>query len=187
MSVPYRAHADPPKTLTDRVRQLNDNLQRLAVRLKDAIAAAIGRAVAEAVKDGVNGLLGGDEADRSRDDFGDYRSRRQGWEADNQQHEDDPWRDDDEELPIPPRPVRSTNSRWKEAVRAAMQTGLWWLRQQPTKRPILTTTLVALAAGSAAFIAGPTLVACVGVVASVVGLLMTTDSATAAAELIGTG
>jgi hypothetical protein len=170
--------------LTDRVRQLNDNLQRLAVRLKDAIAAAIGRAVAEAVKDGVNGLLGGDDGpDRSRDDLDDYRPRRHGW--DDEPDEDDRWRDDNE-LPIPPKPVRS-NARWKEAVRAAMQTGLWWLRQQPTKRPMLTTALVALAAGSAAFVAGPTLVACVSVLASVVGLLMTSDNATAAAELIGTG
>src|SRR5262245_1197035 len=112
MTAPYRAHADPPRTLTDRLRQLNDDLQRLAVRLKDAIASAIGRAVADVVRDGVNGLLGGDDGpDHSRDDFDGPRFRRQGWDDDEQ--EDDPWRAD--ELPIPPRRAR-TNSRWKEAV-----------------------------------------------------------------------
>src|SRR5262249_46568816 len=118
---------------------------------------------------------------RGRDDFDDHPPRRQGWD-DDQGYENDPWRGEDEELPVPPKPP--TNGRWKGAIRAAMQTGLWWLRQQPTKRPLLTTALVALAAGSAAFVAGPTLVACVSVVASVVGLLMTTDNATSAAELI---
>ena len=68
MTAPYRGHAGPPpRALTGPVRQLDDNLQRLAVRSKDAIAAAIGGAVAEAVKDGVNGLLGGDDgADPAR-------------------------------------------------------------------------------------------------------------------------
>jgi hypothetical protein len=172
--------------LTDRVRQLNDSLQHLAIRLKDAIAAAIGRAVAEAVRDGVSGLLGVQEQpQRGLEHYDDhYRFGRHDWDdQDDRRDEDDLWRDDDR-LPIPSKPARRPNSRWKEAVRAAMQTGLWWLRQQPTKRPVLTTTLVALAAGSAAFVAGPTLAACVSVVASVVGLLMTAETPTTAAELI---
>jgi hypothetical protein len=187
MNAPYRAHADPPVSLADRLRQLNDSLQRLALRLKDAIAGAIGKAVAEAVRDGVNGLLGGeDEAEQTRDDFyGGLRQGRHGWDDEEERHEDDPWYDGAEELPIPPRPARRVNSRWREAVRAAMQTALWWLRQQPCKRPILTTAVVALAAGSAAFVAGPTFAACVGVLASVVSLLLTADSARSAAELIG--
>jgi hypothetical protein len=155
----------------------------------DAFASAIGWAVADAVRDGVGGLLGVEEGPQRGLEYHDDRHRfgRHDWDDhDDHRDEDDPWRDDDR-LPIPSKPARRTNSRWKEAVRAAMQTGLWWLRQQPTKRPVLTTTLVALAAGSAAFVAGPTLVACVSVVASVVGLLMTAETPTTAAGLIADG
>jgi hypothetical protein len=48
---------------------------------------------------------------------------------------------------------------------------------------VLTTALVALAAGSAAFIAGPTFAACVSVALSVAGLLLTADSTRTATEL----
>jgi hypothetical protein len=42
---------------------------------------------------------------------------------------------------------------------------------------------VALTAGSAAFFAGPTLAACVSVIASVASLLLTVDSARTAGEV----
>src|SRR5262249_42473908 len=104
MNAPYRAHADPPpKTLTDRVRQLNDNLQRLAVRWKDASAAAIGRAVADAVRDGVSGLLGVEEQPQRGLEYHDDRHRFGRYDRDDQddhRDEDDGWRDDDR-LPIP--------------------------------------------------------------------------------------
>ena len=90
MTAPYRAHADPPLTLTDRVRQLNDNLQHLAVRLKDAIATAVGRAVAQAVRDGVNALLG---ARDGRPDPEGFDDRSQADPADWGDDEDDPWFD----------------------------------------------------------------------------------------------
>ena len=45
MTAPYRAHADPPPSLADRLKQLNDNLQDLAVRLKDARNGATVRSV----------------------------------------------------------------------------------------------------------------------------------------------
>src|SRR5262249_56829325 len=96
MTVPYRAHADPPpRTLTDRVRQLNDNLQHLAIRLKDAIAAAIGRAVADAVRDGVSGLLGVEEGQQRGLECHDdrYRLGRPGLGGpDGRPGEDDRWR-----------------------------------------------------------------------------------------------
>jgi len=191
VNAPYRAHADPPKTLTltDRLRRLNDNLQRLAARLKDSIAAAIGKTVAEAVKDGVSDLLGvEDEPEPRRDAYpGGYGHGRHWEEGDDYgRYGGDPWRYQDEDPPPLPKPGRG-DGRWKEAVRAAMQTALWWLRRQPTRRPMLTTTLVALAAGSAALVAGPTLVACVSVAASVVSLLLTAESTGTAAELIADG
>jgi len=180
MTTPYRAHADPPITLTDRVRQLNDNLQDLALRLKDAIATAVGRAVAQAVRDGVNALLGAREEhpDPKRFD-GRPQADRRAWDD-----EDAPWFDPAEEVVPPAQPARPAANRWKEAGRAALQTALWWLRQQPRRRPILTTTLVAVAAGSVALVAGPGFAACVSVIASIASLLLTDDSARSAADLL---
>jgi hypothetical protein len=178
----YNAHADPPTTLADRVRQLNENLATLAVRLKDAIAEIISKAVAQAVRDGVSGLLGNGgpfgQTRRLRDPFRDGA-------------EDDPWSDDrDEDQAYPwhcTEPTPQRPSRWTEAARAAAQTALWWLRQQPRKRPVLTTTLVALAGGCAALVAGPTLVGCVTVAVSLVSLLLTADSTRSAAEMLAAG
>ena len=45
--VRHHAHADPPHTLADRLRQLNDNLQRLGQRLKSSIASLIGTTIAD--------------------------------------------------------------------------------------------------------------------------------------------
>ena len=53
---------DPPRTLTERLANLNDNLQSLGERLKASIAAVVGDAFADAVRDSVRGLLGGKEA-----------------------------------------------------------------------------------------------------------------------------
>src|SRR5262249_58627740 len=108
---------------------------------------------------GVGALRGCEEQPQRAMEYHDdrYRFGRHDWDdEDDRRDEDDPWRDDDEQLSMPPKPVRRPNGRWKEAIRAAMQTGLWWLRQQPTRRPLLTNALVALAAGSAAVVADPT-------------------------------
>jgi hypothetical protein len=184
----YRSHADPPATLADRVRQLNENLATLAVRLKDAIAGIISKAVAQAVHDGVNGLLGNDGLHHG---FGQSRRQNDGWQTGGER---DPWADDQDDeqgtswrYSQPPAPEPNHNCRWTEATRAAAQTALWWLRQQPLKRPVLTTTLVALAGGCAALVAGPTLVGCVTVAVSVVSLLLTADSTRSAAEMLASG
>jgi hypothetical protein len=59
---------------------------------------------------------------------------------------------------------------------------LWWLRDQKGRRPVLTTSLVALAAGVTALVAGPAVGGSVGVFASVVSLVLTADAATTAAN-----
>jgi len=58
-----------------------------------------------------------------------------------------------------------------------LQTSLFWLRQQRSQRPVLTTGVVALAAGVTAFFWGPTLAAGIGVLVSMAGLVLTADSA----------
>jgi hypothetical protein len=181
----YYGSPDPPRTLAERLERLNDNLRSLGERLKASIAGVVGDAIADAVRDAVRGLLGSREtpADSYRDNHapGHYRDR-----------EDDPWgeedrRWEDEEVYTPARKTTATRNgaagRWRGAMSAALQAALWFLKQQPRRRPILTTLAVTLAAGVTGFIAGPILAAGAGVLASVAGLLLTADASKSAAEL----
>jgi hypothetical protein len=173
----YHSHADPPRTLTERLEQLNDNLQSLGGRLKDAIANAVSAAVAGAIQDAVRNLLGAS----NRPEL-DPRFDRRG-QPDNGIWDDPEQASWDEGQEFGPRshdtPVERTPTcrRWRNALGSALQAGLWWMRRQPRRRPVLTTLALAVAAGVTAFIAGPTLAAGLGVVASAAGLLMTANAA----------
>ena len=61
-----------------------------------------------------------------------------------------------------------------------MAAGSWWARRHKARRPVLTTLAVAVAAGLAAFFAGPAAAAGLGVVSRVGGLLLTADMVGAA-------
>jgi hypothetical protein len=67
----YYGSPDPPRTLAERLSRLNDNLQALGERLKASIAGLLGDAIADAVRDSVRSLLGGEEAPPDP-----YRDRR---------------------------------------------------------------------------------------------------------------
>jgi hypothetical protein len=180
---PWHAHADPPRTLGERLEQLNDNLQSLAQRLKDAIASAISSTIAATVRDLVRSLLGIQEDQRS-DNYS--LGQRWGNPHDEWYEPDDAlWEEEQEHLPVRREPSNEVaNKGWQDAARAAVQAGLWWLRNYPCRRPILTTTLVALAAGGTALVAGPTFAACVSVVASVASLVLTADAARSACTIL---
>jgi hypothetical protein len=179
---------DPPRTLADRLSRLNDDLQALGERLKASIAGLLGDAVAEAVRDSVRGLLGGDGESHAP-----YRERMDRHARDYYEgREDDPWGDEgrrrgEEEDYAParraPATSRGASDRWRNAVGAALRATLWFLKRQPRRRPVLTTLCVTLAAGVTGFVAGPALAASAGVLASVAGLVFTADAAKSAAEL----
>jgi hypothetical protein len=187
----YHAQADPPRTLADRLRSLDENLQALAARLKDAVATAVSTALGQAIRDAIRRLLGGPgQTTRTCDAFAGYgretRGSYDGFERrDDWARDDDNFWGEDSYEPVRPRTLSATGvARWSGALRAALQTALWWLRTQPCRKPLLTTALLALSAGSVALFAGPTFAACVSVVASVASLLLTTDSARTAGELV---
>jgi hypothetical protein len=140
------------------------------------------------VRDSVRGLLGGKEAlqdpyrDRSDHHAPGYYGER----------EDDPWGDEDrrwreEEDYAPARQAPAARSgaglRWRNAVGTALQAALWFLKRQPSRRPVLTTLAVTLVAGVTGFVAGPLLAAGAGVLSSVAGLLLTADAYQSAAGL----
>ncbi len=183
----HNSSPDPPRTLSERMERLSDNLQALGDRLKASVATVLGDTIADAVRDSVRGLLGGKESPPTpRREYREYRD-------DYRDGADDPWGDqdrrwqDEEEF----RPARegirretSPNSRrWRDALDAAVRTCLWFLGQRPRRRPVLTTLAVTLVAGATGFVAGPALAAGAGVLASVAGLLLTADAYQSAAEL----
>jgi hypothetical protein len=185
---------DPPRTLTERLTRLNENLRTLGERLKSFIAGVVGEAIADAVRDSVRHLLGGEEAlaDPYRDQREVYprgHSRDDSYDRVNDpwDEEDRRWAEDEAESYSPARekPVPRTNTRrrWRSAVSAAVQTCLWFLKGQPRRRPVLTTLVVTLVAGITGFVAGPVLAAGAGVLASVAGLLLTADASKSVAEL----
>ena len=183
----HNGSPDPPRTLAERLTQLNDNLQSLGERLKASIASLLGDAIADAVRDSVRKLLGGEDAPADP-----YRDQREYHSpAHYREDVDDPWGDEDrrweEEDYTPSRQTQTTRNsatdRWRNAMSAALQAALWFLKQQPRRRPILTTLAVTLAAGVTGFVAGPMLAAGAGVLASVASLMFTADASKSASEL----
>ena len=177
--------AGPPRTLAERLEQLNDTLKGLAGRLKEAIASAVSNAVAEAIQDGVRNLLGARTSPQLDHRFDQKHEPEFGhWNepVDSVWNDEEEYRPGFQEILVEP---KQTSSRWRNAIALALQTGLWWMGQQPRRRPVLTTVGVALAAGITALLAGPVLVAGVGVLASATGLLMTANAATTATDKLG--
>jgi hypothetical protein len=199
----YTGGADPPRTLAERLSRLNDSLQALGERLKTSIASLVGDAIGDAVRAAVRNLLGNREAPTLAASFRDDRDYRETYrprdDRDQFHRTDfrdadarDPWGDDDhrwsEEDDVSSRWDGSEQRqdrprRWHNALGAAAQSALWWLRYQPRNRPVLTTLAVALAAGITGFVAGPALAAGAGVLASVAGLLLTANTSQSAAEI----
>jgi hypothetical protein len=195
--MPYHdAHTGPLPTLADRLHCLNDSLLSLAARLKDAIASSVGTAVSQAIRDLVRSLLG-EQEHRGRDDGrcpNDFDHQRyaepsNGFDADSHDFDEneDLWQQDNRRQPgsavlaEPAAPAR----RWPEALRAAVQAGFCWLRTRPLRRPVLTTALIALAAGGTALVVSPAAAACLSVAASLASLLLTADSVRLIAEFLG--
>jgi hypothetical protein len=186
---PYHGSTDPPRTLTARLRRLNDNLQELGERLRASIVAIVGETISETIRDALRRLLRAREMPtepyrdyRDRSPTRDYRGR-----ADDPWSEDEPRWSDEEDHYVRHREgvVQRSDApqRWGNAMSAALQTALWFVKQQPKRRPVLTTLAVTLAAGITAFVAGPVFAAGAGVVASIAGLLVTADATKSAAEI----
>lgn len=167
-----------PMSLVDRLHQLNDTLHSLALKLKDSIAGAVSNAVGQVIRDVMRKVLGVEDEPLSRPDplerfDPDHDPRHDPWDdLDNETDSEEEWTPRQ-----PPQQDRARGQRWKDALRAGVQTGLWWLRHQQGKRPILTTASLALITGSAAYLLGPTLAGCVSVIASISSLLVTADAA----------
>src|SRR5262245_25862343 len=97
----HRTQHDPPVTLADRLRLLNDSLQALAIRLKDAIASAVSQSVKETVQDAVRSLLGVDAEQAPHQQYP-FRDNFHHHGHPYQYPEDDLWHDGEPEEEIAP-------------------------------------------------------------------------------------
>jgi len=76
------------------------------------------------------------------------------------------------------RPASTPRLRsWLTALATGWRAGLWWLRRQQGKAPVLTTLAVGLAAGLVILAAGPVATAAVRAVGAVVGLTTLAEAA----------
>jgi hypothetical protein len=194
----YHAHADPPQTITQRLDRLKESLQALGSRLKTSIATVIGSTIADAIRDAVKRLLGVEEEPALEDDGYRYnapsrwddRNSSSRWDdrnsPDRYWNDDSGWGDqDDFDTPSQtPAAAHEAPKRWRNALTSSLQTALWWLKHQPARRPVLTTVAVALTAGITGFVAGPTLGAGAGVLASIASLLLTSGAVSSAVQLV---
>jgi hypothetical protein len=189
----YHAHADPPLTFSERLGRLKDNLQALGVRLKQSIASVIGTTIAEAIRDAIHKLLGGDDQptpfEPSYHEQRDRFTPRDRWDDRNSSpwdYDEEPrWNEEEFCTPSQPSPAPRNESpkRWRNALTAGVQTALWWLKHQPMRRPVIATVVVVLAAGVTGYIAGPTVAAGATVLTSIASLLLTSGAIQSAAEL----
>jgi hypothetical protein len=199
----FTGGADPPRTLAERLSRLNDSLQALGERLKTSIAGLVGDAIGDAVRAAVRNLLGNREAPALTAGFRDDRDHREPYRPRDDRDQfhrgdyrdadaRDPWGEDERRWPEDgdyasrwetEERRQDRPRRWHNALGAAVESALWWLRYQPRNRPVLTTLAVALAAGITGFVAGPALAAGAGVLASVAGLLLTANASQSVAGI----
>ena len=162
----YRGRADPPRSLAERVRRVDDSLRAMMEDVKTSIATVVGEAIADAVRDAIQRLLGGER----RPIEPTRREVRDPWEHDPWADErDDGWSEVEEDFP--PRLATKPDSRWREVAGAALTAALWCLKNPPSRRAFLATAGMTLVAGAAAFLVGPAFASCAGVVASLAGML----------------
>jgi hypothetical protein len=188
------------RSLTDRLERLSSNFDTLGQHLRVEIATAIGKAIADAVSDTVRSVLGTSTDAHPPPDRRDWQheQHRPPWDH-QRQREPDPWADpgddpwmlenryeseQDEEL----EPTSSTSRNparvrsWLTALATGWQAGLWWLKRQRGKAPLLTTVAVGLAAGLVILAAGPVVTATVSTIGAVVGLTALSDAAQSTAN-----
>jgi hypothetical protein len=183
---------DRPRTLVQRLRQLNENLLSLGQRLRESIASVIGETVAETVRDGLRRLFGRHDAAPAPSPAPPtfhrrYEDRDPLWDDPEEEERDDGWREqEDEPEPEPFRPPAAPQekecSRWRHALGASLRAACWWLERQKPRRPVVTTAVIAIAAGVTAFVAGPAVADGLHLVSSMFGLLATADVASSTAQ-----
>jgi hypothetical protein len=168
------------ESIRDRLVRLADTLGQLKVRVREAVATELGRAVADAVRDLLTAVLRSrpvveEDADERR-----FRSRPTNSWADD---DPDPWADDEprddpdgdhlrpQPDPSPTAPPRSAS--WAPALSVGVVVARWLLTRRLRPWPCIG---VGVAIGAAALIGGPVVRAVLAAVATAADLVSLTQS-----------
>lgn len=157
----------PVKRIDDligRIRRLNDNLQNLRRRVREAVAGELGRAVGEAVQDLLQTYVRGPAIPATT-----HPSRPYGDEDDDEGWDDDPYR-----CAPPPRtatsvaaPAASENTRMTQAVATGLAAARW---ASERRLPHWASAGFGLLATAFAWCGGPLVLACTAAVATAADL-----------------
>jgi hypothetical protein len=183
-----RAH----RALTAHLERLRTTLAALTVRLREAVAQAVGGTVAGAVREAVHALVIEPPSGHTPPPYRrapPYRSPPAWGESRGYAPDDDPyddtasadwrrdepaaWRavDEDEDRSAPPPLVAEPRRfRWHRALAVGCQAAAWWLRRQAGRCAALVALGIGLVAAGAAFTAGA------GLAESALGLLTLADA-----------
>jgi hypothetical protein len=175
-------------SVRDRLVRLADTLGHLKVRVREAVATELGRAVADAVRDLLTAVLRSrpvvdEDADERRsrqgptDPRADRRPPRDPWADD----DPDPWagddpREDPDEHRHQPEPSTTSPPRsasWASAVSVGAVLARWLLTRRLTLWPCVG---VGVALGAAALAGGPAVRAVLAAVATAADLVSLTQS-----------
>jgi hypothetical protein len=176
--------------------RLQQSLDSVAEQVREAVANAVGRTMAEAVYEALRPRAGpgyplphssySGRGSTSRRDWEerawDRDSGRSDWRDAYDDDYDDPRYDDDPE-PASSRQDEPRTGRWGRAVAAGLQAAAWWLRRHPGRVSLLAALAVGAVAGLAVLAGHVSGVA--SVVMSALGLAYLLDLMRSASTLFG--
>jgi hypothetical protein len=182
------------RSLAHHLERLRQALDALGQRLREALAHTVGQAVAGAVREAMQAVLGGGPCpartvpgDRTRDPpalLG-HEPQESPWPA-----ETDDGREGEEYAePAPQAAPRSAQPPSRGVGRALLvgcETAAWWLRRQAGRGAAWAALGLGLAAAVAVLAGGPLAAAGLGLVGSALGLLGLTDAAYAGVAALAT-
>jgi hypothetical protein len=191
----YHSRASPGDApLARHLEKLSSALDHIGEQLREAIADAVGRTVAEGVGEAILAALSGPDVEprshRSSSSSWPWHSpsgwgepERPSWAREEHGHderftpsryeESDAYEDDDSpEYDTPSEPATERrHMAWATAVTAGLQTAAWSLRREPEQRSVAGSVSVGLLAFLVTLLGGPTAGAVAGLAASALGLL----------------
>jgi hypothetical protein len=157
------------RALGDRLERLRQTLEELSTRVHEAVAQAIGQAVAAAVRDTLLAVLHAatnrpglptpprwppqcfdsawSEVRQPSSTASAYADTSAGWWTDEE-------REGDESNATPPSGTDPSPSRWRCALALGCRASAWLLRRWPGRRPLLAAVGVGAACAAVAFAVG---------------------------------
>jgi hypothetical protein len=166
----------PQPSLAERLDLLTRHLDALGRQLRDGIARAVAQAVSGAVEQALGTLLGKAPTQRPWPYQGEQHRPVSRWDDDADDEDMDPWMNNPHPQyarPTTPPAPTPRGGHFASALAVGLRTAVWWFRQARSRRPVLTTLAVGLAAGIAVLAAGAS--SAVGLVGTALGALAVAD------------